>query len=602
MVCIAILLWRLVLIFFVIINNVAILMACLAKPMSLKTITIFLASSSELKDDREDFRIFISKQNDRLHKLGIYLQIIQWEFFLDAISDTRLQDQYNKAIEQCDIVLCLFFTKVGKYTSEEFDTAYQKFKATGKPKIWTYFKDAPYNTGSITKEISTLIAFKEKISELGHFSTKYENIDSLKNQFRDQLDMLFAEPFPPANTIAQVADNAVAPLQNNEPDINIFNELLARRLMSAISGYSPRAKKFLENATRISASWENQDRFIEPAIEVLALSFTGILGILLRKLIAIGKEEFSDTKLRKYLVNCQLTAKKSIQLLCFALISKLWDDVGSKNPVLSDEQINICKNFFDDQFEFDINSFVVLFETLIDIFEANGLDFPIKELAGFKQRLAPGSNLPEALSRLQALDQLLERPSVTVADCKDAETGLTIVLENFNFLAGYRMVSIKTIDYFEMRNREPHYLYNYTPLGMDNKSNINQEKVSYAQTPINTYVVLLYKDNYRENLNLFPFIIDVNALAVEGGSKIYFYASRNSENGSLDYCFLEDNSVFNINNTETIKSNPDMNELLLDRIKFKNIRFDYVITLFLEARKAITGLEADGYDTFGSSF
>ena len=154
----------------------------------MKTIRIFIASSSELKDDREEFRMFISQENDRLHKKDIYLEIVQWENFLDAISDTRLQDEYNNAISGCDIVLCLFFTKVGKYSSEEFDTAYQVFKDKGKPKIWTYFKNAPVNTGSITDEINTLLAFKKKIGNLGHFYTEYTNIDNLINKYRTQLD------------------------------------------------------------------------------------------------------------------------------------------------------------------------------------------------------------------------------------------------------------------------------------------------------------------------------------------------------------------------------------------------------------------------------
>src|SRR5215210_1363726 len=124
--------------------------------MPLKTIKIFIASSSELKSDREAFRTFISLENDRLSEQGVYLKILQWENFLDAISDTRLQDEYNKALRECDIALCLFFTKVGKYTAEEFDTAYQVFKETGKPKIWTYFKNADINIGSITEEITTL--------------------------------------------------------------------------------------------------------------------------------------------------------------------------------------------------------------------------------------------------------------------------------------------------------------------------------------------------------------------------------------------------------------------------------------------------------------
>src|SRR5205809_3075451 len=146
--------------------------------MAKQSIKIFLASSAELKADRDAFRNFIGGQNDRLHKQGIYLEIVQWENFLDAISNTRLQNEYNKALSNCNIALCLFFTKVRKYTAEEFDTAYQVFKDTGKPKIWTYFKDAPLNTGSITEEINTLISFKKKINDLGHFYSVYTNTDN----------------------------------------------------------------------------------------------------------------------------------------------------------------------------------------------------------------------------------------------------------------------------------------------------------------------------------------------------------------------------------------------------------------------------------------
>ena len=53
------------------------------------------------------------------------------------MSRTRLQDEYNKAIQECDIFVSLFFTKVGKYTKEEFETAFQHFQETNKPKVYT---------------------------------------------------------------------------------------------------------------------------------------------------------------------------------------------------------------------------------------------------------------------------------------------------------------------------------------------------------------------------------------------------------------------------------------------------------------------------------
>jgi internalin A len=156
-----------------------------------RTIQIFLASSTELREDRDAFDLYFRQQNDQLRKQEVYLEIIRWENFLDAMSDTRLQDEYNKAVRECDIFVCLFFTKTGKFTEEEFDVAFGQFKAGGKPRIFTFFKDAGVRTSSIREEdILSLLAFKKKLAAHGHFHTKYENIADLKLQFRDQLDKI----------------------------------------------------------------------------------------------------------------------------------------------------------------------------------------------------------------------------------------------------------------------------------------------------------------------------------------------------------------------------------------------------------------------------
>lgn len=157
---------------------------------------IFLASSSELENDRKEFEIFINRKNKGWVKKGLFLELLVWEDFLDALSKTRLQDEYNKAIRQCDIFVMLFFTKVGKYTEEEFETAFGQFKATSKPLIYTYFKDAGITTGSANKEdIKSLWAFQEKLGKLGHFCPVYKDINDLKLQFGAQLDKLASEGF-----------------------------------------------------------------------------------------------------------------------------------------------------------------------------------------------------------------------------------------------------------------------------------------------------------------------------------------------------------------------------------------------------------------------
>jgi len=161
------------------------------KTISEKTIRIFLALSAELREDRDEFELYFLQQNHRLRKQGLYLEIVRWENFLDAISETRLQDEYNNVIRDCDIFVSLFKTKTGKFTDEEFDVAHQTFQETGRPLIYTYFRQTSVSvSGDNRDDLESLWKFKDKLKKLGHFYTEYESIDGLQKHFRDQLDKL----------------------------------------------------------------------------------------------------------------------------------------------------------------------------------------------------------------------------------------------------------------------------------------------------------------------------------------------------------------------------------------------------------------------------
>ena len=89
-----------------------------------QNIKIFLASSAELKDDREQFEQFIGRKNKTLNKNGRFIELVIWEDGIDAMSKTRLQEEYNKAARGCDIFVMLFATKVGAFAREEFEAAF----------------------------------------------------------------------------------------------------------------------------------------------------------------------------------------------------------------------------------------------------------------------------------------------------------------------------------------------------------------------------------------------------------------------------------------------------------------------------------------------
>ena len=196
----------------------------------MKTKQIFLASSEELKADRKEFEILISRKNKEWVDRGVYLRLAVWEDFLDAVSKTRLQDEYNSAVVNSDIFVMLFFTKVGEYTEEEFDTALRQFQATKtKPLIFTYFKESGSAPGDKAQTSDSVIEFQKKLSAIGHFYTVYPHIDSLKFHFNQQLDKLAAigfielgsaarVPFPPkccTNLLAATAARATTAKATN---------------------------------------------------------------------------------------------------------------------------------------------------------------------------------------------------------------------------------------------------------------------------------------------------------------------------------------------------------------------------------------------------
>lgn len=161
-----------------------------------KIIKVFVASSKELEEDRKDFEIFIGRKNKQLIKDNKFIELVMWEDFIEHMSQTRLQDEYNKAIKECDIFIMLFCTKVGKYTEEEFEKAFKSFKENNKPLVYTYFKEGNVNLGNISRDdMNSLWAFQDKLRKLEHFTSKYKNFSDLEAKFISQLEKLSGQLF-----------------------------------------------------------------------------------------------------------------------------------------------------------------------------------------------------------------------------------------------------------------------------------------------------------------------------------------------------------------------------------------------------------------------
>jgi hypothetical protein len=150
----------------------------------MKKINIFLASSNELKVERQQFEIEIYRKTKNWIDQGIFLHLDIWEDLSSRMSNVKSQSEYNKFVKSADLFVLLAYTKVGLYTEEEFENAFGQFKAVQKPFIYTYFKE----TNNIIDE--SLMNFKHKLKDLGHFFSSFIDSNDLWNQFNKELERL----------------------------------------------------------------------------------------------------------------------------------------------------------------------------------------------------------------------------------------------------------------------------------------------------------------------------------------------------------------------------------------------------------------------------
>jgi hypothetical protein len=159
-----------------------------AVPAAPRTLTLFLASSEELSEQRDDFTLHFLERNKFLERQGARLDIVRWESIHHAFSDAGTQAGYDQRVSECDILVCLFHSKAGAFTEEEFDAAHEQYTKTGKPTIFIFFDKRMFSPDISVEELQSLREFQQKLVKLGHYNTEYQGTDSLKLKFQGCLD------------------------------------------------------------------------------------------------------------------------------------------------------------------------------------------------------------------------------------------------------------------------------------------------------------------------------------------------------------------------------------------------------------------------------
>lgn len=171
-------------------------------------IKIFIASSSELSDERKESIVVLTELNKRYPHL--HFEPVLFE--IDTPSGNfpwkeRIQDGINPLLNEAHIVVVLFYSKAGEFTREELESALSQQK-----KVYLYLKEgfAPKGVEE-TKKYLELQELKENIDKESSLRYQlYKTVSEYYGILYRDLDKYIDEtyPAPPDTPVATVSTSS----------------------------------------------------------------------------------------------------------------------------------------------------------------------------------------------------------------------------------------------------------------------------------------------------------------------------------------------------------------------------------------------------------
>ncbi|MBL7772890.1 MAG: ATP-binding protein, partial [Chitinophagaceae bacterium] len=170
------------------------------------TYKLFIASSFNLYKERDQLEIAINRLNKEYFHQEQFIETVRWEALDGGISKTRMQDDTNNALLECDILVMLVWGELGKFTYEEFKVAHEAFLRGKLKKIYVFEKNLPLPEG-----FNSNIENQENLKKLKHFfsaegreywPTAFEHIAEVNLHLTYWLKDVFSNKLNPDFSIA----------------------------------------------------------------------------------------------------------------------------------------------------------------------------------------------------------------------------------------------------------------------------------------------------------------------------------------------------------------------------------------------------------------
>lgn len=395
-----------------------------------------------------------------------------------------------------------------------------------------------------------------------------------------------------ANKIINI-DKAKKVIINHPPsDVKnvrrIYNKFFCKELMEHLKNEKefPHKFSFVENN-----DWIDSTAQFNEAKLYISQSFIWVIGEEIRRMFVIGDQNnytSEENRMTDYIDRSLRAYRSGLQLINYVFISKLLDEKIKGVKIHSSKQQII--NFFTTERNLKLVDLRLLFQELIEVFNnSSELEFPFnkKEFGDIDLFLQSESSFNKACSSIESLLKVKgSEDGYTYEHCETAEKSLAIFLSKLIILTKYQLVSVKHIEYEESRNNAPQYIKEMRIIKLPSISKKQEENsdamenlihtLMYDETPQKTNSVLFHKkDGYVKNsINLFPFLIDKNALDDQPEFDLYYYEHLNTEERKLRY--------YSTKNKDQDISYKKARILTSDELKEKNALEKFIIATRLE--------------------
>lgn len=238
-----------------------------------------------------------------------------------------------------------------------------------------------------------------------------------------------------------------------------------------------------------------------------------------------------------------ITYQTTMELLCFTLLSQLWD-ARFQDPglVIHEDYLTEFNSFFAlGPGSFPTFDYVELMAALLGIFEENNIDCFIHEFSTLKENFGAEDDFYKAHLFMEEIKREILKDQVKADEiesiCVQGEAHLGTILKKLAFLVNYQLTTIKTIEVIKPRHKKATYNHNEVILNRVTEGLADETAEFDTFTDNNSVIFLRNSGDVAGYLSLSPFIIDENALTGDECSKLFFYSHREVVRGKECYVY-----------------------------------------------------------------